>query len=212
MKANDISLFIMILSFFIGAFAYAYAPDIIPTHWNAQGEIDGYMDKFWGLFMLPIISVGLFALFVYLPKIEPRKMNLELFKEYYPGILLVTIGFLFYIYILSILAAFGYNFNMIQMIAPAFATIFYYLGTVLDKIKSNFFIGIRTPWTISDELVWEKTHKLGGKLFKSSGIIALFGAFFKEIAFILVMAPILAVSVFLVVYSYVEYKKIHKGE
>ncbi len=212
MKANDISLFIMILSFFIGAFAYAYAPDIIPTHWNAQGEIDGYMDKFWGLFMLPIISVGLFALFVYLPKIEPRKMNLELFKEYYPGILLVTIGFLFYIYILSILAAFGYNFNMIQMIAPAFAAIFYYLGTVLDKIKSNFFIGIRTPWTISDELVWEKTHKLGGKLFKSSGIIALFGAFFKEIAFILVMGPILAVSVFLVVYSYVEYKKIHKGE
>ena len=194
MKANDISLAILLLSFIVGAFAYAYLPDIIPTHWNAQGEVDGYMDKFWGLFMLPIISVGLFALFVYIPKFEPRKINLESFKDYYQGILLVTIGFLFYIYILTILAALGYSFNMVQMIAPAFATIFYYMGVVLEKTKSNFFVGIRTPWTISDETVWEKTHKVGGKLFKASGIIAFFGAFFKEIAFILIIVPILAVS------------------
>ncbi|MCC7573335.1 MAG: DUF1648 domain-containing protein [Candidatus Methanofastidiosum sp.] len=212
MKANDISLAIILFSFIIGAFVYAYVPDMMPTHWNAQGEIDGYMDKFWGLFLLPMISVGLFALFVYLPKFEPRKMNLESFREYYQGILLVTIGFLFYIYILSILAAFEYRFNMVQMMAPAFGAIFYYMGTVLVKIKSNFFVGIRTPWTISDDVVWEKTHKLGGKLFKASGIIAFFGVFFKEIAFILVIAPILFVSAYSMVYSYFEYKKIHKGE
>ncbi len=212
MKANDISLGIILISFIIGAFVYPNAPDMVPTHWNAQGEIDGYMDKFWGLFLLPIISVGLFALFVYLPKFEPRKMNLESFREYYQGILLVTIGFLFYIFILSILSAFGYRFNMVQMMSPAFAAIFYYMGTVLVKTKSNFFVGIRTPWTISDDLVWEKTHKLGGKLFKAAGIIAFFGVFFKEIAFLLIMAPILIVSAYAIVYSYVEYKKIHKGE
>jgi len=212
MKANDISLAILLLSFIVGAFAYAYLPDMIPTHWNAQGEVDGYMDKFWGLFMLPIISVGLFALFVYIPKFEPRKINLESFKDYYQGILLVTIGFLFYIYILTILAALGYSFNMVQMIAPAFAAMFFYMGVVLEKTKSNFFVGIRTPWTISDETVWEKTHKVGGKLFKASGIIAFFGAFFKEIAFLLIIVPILAVSAYVFVYSYIEYKKIHKGE
>ena len=212
MKANHISLGIIFISFIIGAFVYPHAPDIMPAHWNAQGEIDGYMDKFWGLFLLPMLSFGLFALFVFIPKLEPRKKNIMDFKDYYQRIILVLIGFLFYIYVLSILSAFGYRFNMVQMMSPAFAAIFFYMGAALEKVKSNFFIGIRTPWTISDDVVWEKTHKLGGKLFKASGIIALFGAFFVEIAFIMVMAPILVVSVFAVVYSYVEYKKIHKGE
>lgn len=212
MKTNGISLGIILLSFFVGVISYAYAPDMMPTHWNAQGEIDGYMGKFWGLFLLPIISLGLFALFLYIPKFEPRKNNLEAFQEYYEGIILVTIGFLFYIYVLSILAAFGYNFNMIQMMSPAFAALIYYIGVALEKTKSNFFVGIRTPWTISDETVWEKTHELGGKLFKASGIIALFGAFFKDIGFLLIIVPILAASGYAYVYSYVEYKKIHKGE
>ena len=212
MKANDISLGIILISFIVGAFVYPNVPDMIPAHWNAQGEIDGYMDKFWGLFLLPMISFGLFVLFVFIPKFEPRKKNLEDFKDYYQGIILVTIGFLFYIFILSILSAFGYRFNMVQMMSPAFAALFYYIGVALEKVKSNFFVGIRTPWTISDETVWEKTHKVGGKLFKASAIITFFGVFFKEIAFLLMIVPILAVSVFAVVYSYVEYKKIHKGE
>lgn len=212
MKANDISLGIILLSFFVGAFAYAYVPDMMPTHWDAQGEIDGYTDKFWGLFLLPIISFGIFALFVYIPKYDPRKKNLESFKDYYQGIILVTIGFFFYIYVLSILAALGYNFNMVQMISPAFAAIFFYMGVALEKTKSNFFVGIRTPWTISDETVWEKTHELGGKLFKASGIIAFFGIFFKEFAFVLIIVPILVASAYAFVYSYIEYRKIHKGE
>lgn len=187
-------------------------PDIMPTHWNAQGEIDGYMNKFWGLFFLPILSFGVFLLFVYMPKFEPRKNNFDYFKDYYQGIILVTVGFLFYIYILSILAALGYGFNMVQMIAPSFAALFYYIGVTLQKTKSNFFVGIRTPWTISDDIVWEKTHNIGGKLFKVSGILSLFGVFFKEIAIILILAPILAVTAFVFVYSYLEYRKIHKGE
>ena len=101
---------------------------------------------------------------------------------------------------------------MVQMMSPAFAALLYYIGVVLEKTKSNFFVGIRTPWTISDETVWEKTHKLGGKLFKASGIIALFGVFFKEFAFVLIIVPILAASAYAFVYSYIEYKKIHKGE
>ncbi len=212
MKVNHISLGIILLSFIVGAYFYSSMPEMMPSHWNAQGEIDGYMDKFWGLFLLPMISVGLFVLFIYLPKIEPRKANIEVFKEYYQGIILVTVGFLFYIYVLTILSALGYYFNMIQMMAPAFAAIFFFMGVVLEKTKSNFFVGIRTPWTISDERVWEKTHKVGGKLFKASGIIALFGIFFKDIAFLLVIAPIIAVSIYAVLYSYLEYKKLHKSD
>ncbi len=212
MRTRVISAGIILLSFFIGIVSYSYMPDMIPMHWNAQGEIDGYMGKLWGLFMLPIISLGLFALFLVIPKLDPRRSNLESFKEYYQGIILMIVGFLFYIYILTILAAIGYKFNMVQAMSLSFAVLFYYMGIVLKKTKSNFFVGIRTPWTLSDEKVWEKTHDLGGKLFKVSGIIAFFGVLFKEVAIFLMIIPTIVASIFIYIYSYLEYAKIHKGK
>lgn len=212
MRTNVISAWIILLSFFIGIVSYSYMPDMMPMHWNAQGEIDGYMGKLWGLFMLPIISLGLFALFLVIPKLDPRRSNLESFKEYYQGIILMIVGFLFYIYILTILAAIGYKFNMVQAMSLSFAVLFYYMGIVLKKTKSNFFVGIRTPWTLSDEKVWEKTHDLGGKLFKVSGIIAFFGVLFKEVAIFLMIIPTIVASIFIYIYSYLEYAKIHKGK
>ena len=71
MRTNAISAGIILLSFFIGIVSYSYMPDMMPMHWNAQGEIDGYMGKLWGLFMSPMISLGLFALFCIL-KLDPR--------------------------------------------------------------------------------------------------------------------------------------------
>jgi len=212
MRTNAISAGIILLSFFIGIVSYSYMPDMMPMHWNAQGEIDGYMGKLWGLFMSPMISLGLFALFLVIPKLDPRRSNLESFKEYYQGIILVIVGFLFYVYILTILSAIGYKFNMVQAMSISFAVLFYYMGIVLKKTKSNFFVGIKTPWTLSDEKVWEKTHDLGGKLFKISGIIAFFGALFKEVAIFLMIIPIIVASIFIYIYSYLEYAKIHKGK
>lgn len=212
MRTRVISAGIILLSFFIGIVSYSYMPDMMPMHWNAQGEIDGYMGKLWGLFMSPMISLGLFALFLVIPKLDPRRSNLESFKEYYQGIILVIVGFLFYVYILTILSAIGYKFNMVQAMSISFAVLFYYIGIVLKKTKSNFFVGIKTPWTLSDEKVWEKTHDLGGKLFKISGIIAFFGALFKEVAIFLMIIPIIVASIFIYIYSYLEYAKIHKGK
>ena len=212
MRTNAISAGIILLSFFIGIVSYSYMPDMMPMHWNAQGEIDGYMGKLWGLFMSPMISLGLFALFLVIPKLDPKRSNLESFKEYYQGIILVIVGFLFYVYILTILSAIGYKFNMVQAMSISFAVLFYYIGIVLKKTKSNFFVGIKTPWTLSDEKVWEKTHDLGGKLFKISGIIAFFGALFKEVAIFLMIIPIIVASIFIYIYSYLEYAKIHKGK
>ena len=210
MITNAISAGIILLSFFIGIVSYSYMPDMMPMHWNAQGEIDGYMGKLWGLFMSPMISLGLFALFLVIPKLDPRRSNLESFKEYYQGIILVIVGFLFYVYILTILSAIGYKFNMVQAMSISFAVLFYYIGIVLKKTKSNFFVGIKTPWTLSDEKVWEKTHDLGGKLFKISGIIAFFGALFKEVAIFLMIIPIIVASIFIYIYSYLEYAKFTK--
>lgn len=210
MKKDHLSIGIVILSFLLGIYFYSIVPDVIPSHWNAMGEVDGYTNRFWGIFLLPIIIFLLYVFLNIVPKIDPRMVNIDSFSEDYKGIILVTLAFLFYVYLLTISWALGYQYNMIQMMSVGFAGLFYYIGSSLENIKSNFFLGIRTPWTLSDERVWEKTHKLGGNLFKLSGIISFFGLFFKSIAFILVFVPIVLVSIFSVVYSYVEYKKIHK--
>jgi uncharacterized membrane protein len=78
---------------------------------------------------------------------------------------------------------------------------------LLEKAKRNWFIGIRTAWTLSSDTVWDKTHQLGAKLFKVTGLICLVGVFFQQYAFVFLIAPVLLVSLYLVIYSYVEYRK-----
>jgi uncharacterized membrane protein len=119
-------------------------------------------------------------------------------------------AFLFYLYLITILWNFGFNFNMIQLLVPAFAVLFYYSGVLIEKAKRNWFIGIRTPWTMSSDKVWDKTHKLGGKLFKISGIISLLGLLSEDYAIYAIILPIISFTAYLFVYSYFEYKKKNK--
>ena len=93
------------------------------------------------------------------------------------------------------------------MMVPAFSALFYLAGVMLSKAKRNWFIGIRTPWTLSSDRVWDKTHRLGAKLFKASAIIGLFGIVFINYAFVLMIAPVLASAVISIVYSYMEYNR-----
>jgi uncharacterized membrane protein len=92
-------------------------------------------------------------------------------------------------------------------LSPAFATLFYYSGVLIENAKRNWFIGIRTPWTLSSDRVWDKTHKIGGKLFKIAGIVALAAVFFETAAIFFIIVPVIIVSIYTVVYSYLEYQK-----
>ena len=209
-KLNLIAIVIIILSFLIGIYSYSYFPDKIASHWNAQGQVNGYMSKFWGIFLVPIISTAMFLLFIFLPKLDPLKKNYRKFKTYYDSFILMIIIFMFYVYLLTILWNFGIKLNMNLSIIPAIGFLFIYIGIILKNIKRNWFIGIRTPWTISNDKVWDKTHKLGSKLFIISGIITLFGIFFPNLLIWFILVPILFSSLWLLIYSYLEYKKIKK--
>jgi len=101
----------------------------------------------------------------------------------------------------------GVRFNVIQLLAPAFGVLFYYCGILTENAKRNWFIGIRTPWTLSNEKVWDKTHKIGGKLFKIAGAIALSGIFFRTYTLFFVLVPALLAATYTVIYSYFEYQK-----
>jgi len=191
----------------VGIYFYSQMPDRVASHWNAQGEVDGYMPKSWGLFFMPLLLTGLFLLFLLIPKIDPLKENIKKFRKYFDAFIVLLTLFLFYVYLLTIFWNIGFRFNMGQLMIPALGILFYYCGILVENAKRNWFIGIRTPWTLSSETVWDKTHKIGGRLFKVTGVIAFLGIFFPKESILFVMIPVLLVAAYTLIYSYFAYQK-----
>jgi len=198
---------LVILLFAVSAFFYPQLPDKLASHWNAAGQADGYSSKFWGLFLLPIISIAFTLLLVLIPKIDPLKANIEQFKGYYYGFIVVFLVFFLYLHVLTIIFNLGYMLNMTLFLIPAFATLFYFIGVMISKAKRNYFIGIRTPWTLASDSVWDKTHALGGKLFKLAAIISLIGMLFGQYAIWFMLAPVMVAAIATAVYSYLVFRK-----
>jgi len=211
-NATAIGLGIIIVSFVIAISIYPQMPDPMPSHWNTQGQVDGYMPKFLGMFLMPLISVGLLLLFIVIPRIDPLKHNIEKFRGYFDGFVVLILLFLLYIYMLTLFWSANITFGMTQAIIPAIAILFFYIGILVSKAKRNWFIGIRTPWTLSSDKVWNKTHSRGGKLFMAAGVIAMFGLLFGDYAIWLILVPVLASALYLVVYSYFEYQKVGRHQ
>jgi len=213
MKRNELIIFIIILLFFaVGIYLYPQMPAKMASHWDIQNQVNGYISKFWGLFLMPLVSVGMFLLLVLIPKIDPLKDNIEKFRKYFDNFIVLLIIFLFYIHLLTIFWNFGLKFNMGQLMMPAMAILFYCCGILIEKTKRNWFIGIRTPWTLSSDKVWDKTHQLGGKLFKIVGIITFLGIILPNYAFFLIFFPVIIASIYIIIYSYFEYRKEKKEE
>jgi len=158
-KSVWISLAIIFLSFIVSAYLYSQLPENMPSHWNAAGDVDGYMPKIWALFMMPLVNLGLLGLFVLIPIIDPLKHNIEKFRKYYDGLVVLLILFMSYIHFLTLVAGLGVQFNMTLAMLPALGFLFYYMGILTENAKRNWFVGIRTPWTLSSEKVWNRTHK-----------------------------------------------------
>lgn len=182
-------------------------PEQMAAHWNIRGEVNGYLPKFWVLSLTLLISIGIFLLFLAIPRIDPLKYNIEIFRKYYEGLIVSLLIFLLYIDSLVISWNMGGRFRMFQALSPAIGILFYYLGILTENVKRNWFIGIRTPWTLSDENVWDKTHRLGGKLMKICGVLAMIGIVNEWLAPFFMLAPIIIVSIYLTVYSYLEYPR-----
>jgi uncharacterized membrane protein len=206
-RAEKFCLGLILLSLAIAIYLYPLMPDRMASHWNAQGQVDGYMSKFLGLFIMPTISIFLFLLFLAIPRIDPLKENITKFRKNFDIFVVLVLLFLFYLFVLTIIWNFGVRFSMILALVPAFVGLFYYVGILVENAKRNWFIGIRTPWTITNEAVWNRTHKRGGKLFKIAALIAVFGMLFEDYALWFVVVPILLFSGYLIAYSYFEYQK-----
>jgi uncharacterized membrane protein len=207
-NTNIILLAFTAIAFISGIILYPKFPNLIASHWNASGEANGYMGKFWGIFLLPIIMAGLFLLYFFIPRIDPLKNNIESFRKHYNAFWIFMFAFFLYIFGLTLVWNFGFRFNFTTAIIPAMAVLFFFIGFFLERLKRNWFVGIRTPWTLSSDIVWEKTHKLGGNLFKIVALISLVGLFLRGITVVAVMVvPAIIVAIATIIYSYIEYKK-----
>ena len=197
----------LIFTFALTIAIYPTAPDRIVSHWNAAGQADGYMSKFWGLFLIPIIMTGFVALFAVLPRIDPYKKNYEKFRDYYEGFILLFVLFMLAIQVQIILWSIGYQISPNLTFPVLIGILFIYIGFLLGHAEQNWFVGIRTPWTLSSKTVWKKTHELGGKLFKIAGVISCIGIFAGVYALWFILVPALAVAAITVTYSYYEFQK-----
>jgi len=204
----SITILLLAAFFVIGFAVWDLMPDQMASHWNANDQVDDTMSKFWGVFMMPIMAAGMFLLFILLPNIDPLKANIVQFRESFNLFIVLIMVFFGYVWVLSLLWNLGYtNFKMSAAMLPAMGLLFMYVGYMLRKAKRNFFIGIRTPWTLSSDRVWDKTHQLGSVLFFASGALALISSLFGNNAIWFVMVPLLGSALFLVVYSYWLYRE-----
>jgi uncharacterized membrane protein len=206
------SLLAVVIMLALSAWAWRQTPADaqIPVHWGITGAVDRYGSKLEGLLLLPLITLGLALLFAALPRLDPRGDNiLRSFKAYraaWGGLMLFMLG----LHSLIIASVLGYPINLTQVVLSATGLLFMVLGNYMGKIRRNYVMGIRTPWTLENELVWDKTHRLGGRLFAASGLVTLLAALFAStaVAMGIMLASLLITTGWSVGYSYWLWKQV----
>jgi uncharacterized membrane protein len=207
-KTSTITSFVLIaIALIVGLVLYARLPDPMPSHWNAAGQVDDYMPKFWGIFMMPLITVVLTGLFLVIPQIDPLKANIAKFRGAFNWFIVAFVAYMLYVHALTLVASLGFQFNMTVMLLPVVGLLFIGAGYMMGQAKRNFFIGIRTPWTLSSETVWDETHKLGSKMFMIGGAITIVCAFLGENGIWLMLVAMLAVAFVPIIYSYILWRR-----
>jgi len=203
-----ITIFLIAFALVFSISVYNRLPEQMASHWNENSQVDGYISRFWGAFMMPLVVLGMLAVFLVIPNIDPLKANIAKFRGQFNTFITLIVAFMTYVHILTMLWNLGYDqFNMGSAMMPALGLVFIFAGIMMRKAKRNFFIGIRTPWTLSSDTVWDEIHRIGSVLFIASGIIAMLGVFFENYAIWLVLVPVLGSTIFLLVYSYVLYQR-----
>ena len=188
------------------AYLYPMFPNRLASHWNIAGQVDGHLDKFWGLFLMPVVAMGMWLLFLAVPRIDPKRENIEKFRAAFDDFIAALFTFLTYIYSLTLLWNAGIHLFMPQAMPPAVAFLSFSIARLLKQAQPNWSIGIRTPWTLSSPTVWKATHEFGAQFFSVAGVIGLSGVIFPSQGFYLALAPILLAAFASVAYSYILYR------
>ncbi len=206
MKQRELlPIFLVFFSFIIGLYMYNVVPDQMPSHWNASGEADSYAPKAVVLFVIPALLLVLYLIMTFITRIEIYKENVKKSDVPYFRFRLAFVVFMFSLYIVTMIQVFR-PFPMSYFIIPAMSFLFLFVSHLLKNIKRNFFIGFRTPWTISSEKVWNATNKAASRFFFVYSFVILIGLLFQYIAIVVILLTLLVGIAWLTYYSYKLYK------
>jgi uncharacterized membrane protein len=186
-------------------------PDQMVTNWGANGEPNGTMSKASALALVPALGAVLLGVFALVPRIDPLRENIERFRRYYDWFVVVFAAYLAILHTGIVAFNLGYEFEMTLLVLAGVAGLFYYLGILLENAERNWFVGIRTPWTLSSDEVWDRTHALGSRLFKLTALVALLWLAFGDYAVLFLLVPALLMVVLTVGYSYYLYEQLDGG-
>lgn len=212
-KEDWIIIAIITLSFMVSLYFYPSLPNKMASHWNAEGQIDGYSGKFFGAFGVPLMNVAFYFLFIFLPYLDPKKENYAKFKGAYK-VIRYSLHILFAgIEVIVLLVAFGNPVNVGMFVGVGMSLLFVVIGNVMGKLKHNYLVGIKTPWTLANEEVWTKTHRMAAPLWVVGGLISgVFAIAFegKSTFFIALIIILSVISIGPLIYSYVIFKQLDK--
>ncbi|WP_220192495.1 SdpI family protein [Ktedonospora formicarum] len=190
--------------------AYPFLPDQVPVHWNISGQANSYAPKGVGLTLLPLISFVIFVVLRLIVKLGPRltrdgeQNNSHFIDVTLSGVMLLMLV----IQLATVALSLGVHLDMRFIISLVVSLFLIVIGNYMGKLRRNFWAGIRTPWTLTNDTVWERTHRLGGWLFVAAGLIGLISSFVPQLSVAGLLVPILGVSIICYVYSYFVYQRV----
>jgi uncharacterized membrane protein len=217
MKFKDmpkLPLVLIAVMFVVGAVTYPYLPAQIPTHWGANGQIDAWSAKSAGsVFFAPLMALAIYALLWLAPYLDPKRANLLRSRQVYSIVIELMTALFTVIFVGTLLAATNHPFPMASVIQVGVGVLFIVLGNYVGRVKRNWTMGVRYSWTLSDDTVWTKTNRLGGRLFVGAGALAVLGAFLPPVVGIaLILVPALLIVPITYFYAMTLYRRLHPDE
>lgn len=213
LKYFKIAVIIIIIQFIIALYIGMALPDDakIPSHWNLQGEIDGWSNKWTGILLFPGVNLIILLLGVFFPTLSPRYRNdPKRFQKILPSFLTILVICFSLIHIYSLLIARGTFSTSGNLILAILGLLFIGTGNLMPKLPSNFYMGVRLPWTLSSETVWRKTHRLAGWSFFLGGMIFVAAGFLGKItslANFLLIAALILIIIIPILGAFIIYKQ-----
>lgn len=211
MKTNwktELPLLLLIVAMFVlAAMAWPSAPDRIPVHWGLTGEVDRYGGKVEGLLMPPAEAVLVYLLMLFLPRIDPGRANYERFSGVYYTIRAAVLVTIAVVYGTIQLAMRGQTVDVPRLIGLVVGGLFFLLGNLLGKIRPNWFVGVRTPWTLSSKRAWTRTHRFAGWVLILGGLAIMAAGVFRTALTVGVAVGVMAGGLIAAtVYSYLVWR------
>ncbi len=210
-RSEFFPLLLIILIIILSIYWYPLLPERIASHWGINGEVNGYSSKFFMSWFLPLLAVGIYLLFLALPYLDPKKASYPKFASIYHTFKAALLTVIFIIFLATNLYNLGYNVPISLVMTVTIGLLMVVIGALLPRIEPNWFMGIRTPWTLSSPTVWKKTHEVGGKAFILFGLCLMISSFLPAIwAMIVLIGGIIALLLVTLVYSYIVYHQEQK--